>query len=148
LIIDLQNVFPENGKDTDQVLEKGLKSLKTCIDEKKDVPDAMQRYDLGSINFYYGVEGERNKNFKKGYGIAHIIAKRDEEGKTIAQLKGQKGVEVAEKVVEAIAKGNIIKVLEGNQTVWIEYKNYIAVLSFNKDGKEETWLLTGFKVIT
>ncbi len=46
--------------------------------EKLIVKNAMFRPDIGNIDFVWGVPGNGNK-FKHGYGIAHIIAKRNSE---------------------------------------------------------------------
>lgn len=146
LITSIQIQIPETNNPNNEI-KKGLKALEFVVENRNDYPDAMRRYDIGKINFYYGTEGNANKKFKGGYGISHIVAKRDWEAENIPSLSNQKGIEVAKKMVEVIAKGDIIKVIENKSTIWIEYDEYIAVLSLQNNGNQEVWLLTGFKII-
>lgn len=111
----------------------GLNAMDKVITEQADVMNAMFRPDLGNVTFYWGNPGNPNKGFAGGAGIAHIIAKR--------------GTEVARKMVEVIAKGDIVKKYgpKDGERVNISYDNSTAVLSLYKYGNKETWLLTGWK---
>lgn len=98
----------------------------------------MKRDDVGGISFYYGTSGT-GKKFKKGYSIAHIIAKRNSENGN--------GIETAKKLVEVIDKGTEVERQEsqngdGEARLKIHYDGYKAVLSLSRD--KNTWLLTGW----
>ena len=113
--------------------------MQKVINTHEDVENAMYREDVGNIDFVWGTPG-RGKNFKRGYGVSHIIAKRDSENGT--------GVETANKLVEVIAKGEITGRQEGlgesgEPRIKLGYDNYTAVLSMPNN--DNTWLLTGFE---
>lgn len=99
----------------------------------------MYRDDTGNIDFVWGREGTGAK-FKHGYGLAHIIAKRNSENGN--------GIETAKKLVEVIAKGTKVERQEsqngdGEARLKIHYDGYTAVLSLSRD--KNTWLLTGWE---
>ena len=101
------------------------------------VHGAMHRPDIGYIDFLWGTPGKGAK-FKKGYGLAHILAKHGAES----------GEGILAKIVETIAKGTDIeeqKALhgQGEKRIRIHYDGYTAVLSSAK-GKN-SWLLTGWE---
>lgn len=101
------------------------------------VHGAMHRPDIGYIDFLWGAPGKGAK-FKKGYGLAHILAKHGAES----------GEGILAKIVETIAKGTDIeeqKALhgQGEKRIRIHYDGYTAVLSSAK-GKN-SWLLTGWE---
>ncbi|MBQ9405989.1 MAG: hypothetical protein IJU37_04525 [Desulfovibrio sp.] len=99
---------------------------------------------------------ERKKApFYKGHGISHIIAKRDWEGEHIKEFKGQKGLDVALKLVEVIAKGTTGTTKEGKKNVTKD--GYIAIFDKDTDASsltdilptgQEYWVLSGFKIAT
>ena len=80
--------------------------------------------------FRWGEPGSGPK-FGGGSGLSHIIAKH--------------GIEVVEDVVETVAKGKIVKVADDTKKLLVERGNNRAVLALIKDGKRETWLLTGYE---
>ena len=97
----------------------------------------MHRDDIGDIDFLWGKEGDPARNYKKGYGISHIIARRNQEG--------QDGVEMAMLMPEVIMRGEK-EVSAGGVKIKLRYNNYVAVLTNNRDGQNVPhWLLTGFK---
>jgi hypothetical protein len=61
-------------------IQSGIDALRQIADGKDEVRDAMQRPELveyggtSGITFYWGDEGNINKNFKGGYGFAKIVA--------------------------------------------------------------------------
>ena len=57
-------------------IENGINAINKVLDTKQSVPAAMTRPELGDITFDYGYEGDPNRNYKKGFGISHIIARR------------------------------------------------------------------------
>ncbi len=126
-------------------LLKAVEALKTVLENKKEVQNAYFREDLGEIAFVFGQMGEEDKNFKGGFGISHIIAKREWEGQNVTELKGQSGFEFMLELVGVLAKGKIKPFNEGSEKRFVEYGNKTAILALNKEGQKMTWLLTGFE---
>lgn len=69
--------------------------------EKLIVKNAMFRSDIGNVDFVWGIPENGNK-FKHGYGIAHIIAKRNSENGS--------GIETVKKIVEVIARAKSVNI--------------------------------------
>lgn len=134
---NIENENIANGKKAiDELIDKADKNLGA---ENLSIKNAMYRSDLGYIDFVWGKSGEGPK-FKKGYGLAHIIAKRDAESGN--------GKEVAYELVNVLAKGTEIEIqrvqnVSGNDRIRIFYNNYTAVLSESPEGNR--WLLTGWE---
>ncbi len=126
-------------------ITNGLIALEKSISSKRDVFEAFHRVDIGNISLIYGNEGDKNKNFKGGYGISHIIAKRNDEFEK--GLTNENGVEVCKKIIETIVLGSIRKTVEAKQTIHIELNDYEAVLSLNWQGNKVTWIITGYKIL-
>lgn len=125
----------------------GKKAIKTLMQQAKDNPNskdltitnAMYRTDIGNIDFVWGVEGTGEK-FKKGYGLSHIIAKRN--------FENNNGLQIANKLVEVIAKATEVETqtsLQGtkNNRIKLKFDGYTAVLSQSENGNH--WLLTGWE---
>lgn len=145
-------------------IQRGKDAMRRVIAQHVNEPKAMYRKDLGWIAFYWGKAGQeppefedqkemrewwnglKNKHglFGGGYGISHIIAKRDWEGKHIKSLIGQKGEDVAMKMVDVIAKGNITK---SGQRVKIIDAEYEANLETKYYERERIWVLSGMRRI-
>lgn len=99
--------------------------MAVVLQTKRDVKAAMYRDDVGDIDFIYGTPGKGSK-FKKGYGIAHIKAKRDSENGS--------GIDTLNKLVEVIAKGTDTEIQHANGSngeyrLKIHYDGYTAILS-------------------
>ncbi len=140
IAISQSNYYSKEKKDFLNI-QSGIWSLKKVITQQIDAPGAMHRYDLKDVNeitFVWGEPGNIEQKFKGGHGISHIIAKRDAETGN--------GLDVAIKLVEVIAKGELYKEVAAKDTVHVIYNGYEAVLSKSKFGQKETWLLTGWKV--
>ena len=58
--------------------QKAINALKRVIKTKTDEENAFF-CSFGPVCLKYGEPGDPEKNFRKGYGISHIIAKRDYE---------------------------------------------------------------------
>lgn len=129
---------PKSKEEIEANIRRGTAAMEKVIAGHVDVENAMYRDDVGSISFYWGEPGRGNK-FKKGRGISHIIAKRD--------FESGNGVRTAHKMVEVLAKGDVIERQEANlgSRVLVEYDDHTAVLSLYKDGNRNTWLLTGWE---
>lgn len=138
---------PESNQDevnkkavsVEENIANGQKAIERIIETHEDIENAMYRDDTGNIDFVWGREGTGAK-FKHGYGLAHIIAKRNSENGN--------GIETAKKLVEVIAKGTKVERQEsqngdGEARLKIHYDGYTAVLSLSRD--KNTWLLTGWE---
>lgn len=136
---------PESNQDevnkkavsVEENIANGKKAIEKVISEHSDAIDAMTRDDVGGISFYYGTPGT-GKKFKKGYGIAHMIAKRNSEG-----LDGETFVK---RLPEVIAKGKITEqqTAPNGDRVLVKYGDITTVLSLYKDGNRQTWVVTGW----
>lgn len=149
----------EQPRSVENNIRRGSNALRRVMISHSPELMAMFRKELGWIGFEWGTEGEAPPEFKDheefrqwqktgrkpydmgGHGIAHIIAKRDWEGKHIQQFKGQKGADLIEKIVEAIAKGAVK--IKGLKAVIIWQGMEIALA---KKGNKSApyWLLTGY----
>lgn len=118
-------------------VQQGIHSLRKAFFENVDVQHAMYRKGLGEVSFKLGETGDASKNYKGGWGLNHIVAKRNGEGLN--------GFDVVIKLVEVIAKGEIEKEVAAKKTLHISFDGYEAVLSKDFNGEEETWLLTGWQ---
>ena len=110
--------------------------MRTVVATHQDVPNAMNRPDIGTIDFVWGKAGQGAK-FKKGNGIAHILAKHVPES----------GAQLLDRIVETIAKGDVIQEkTAGGSTqsrLVLEHNGYVALLSMNDESGG--WLLSGWE---
>ncbi len=116
----------------------GLKSLKNALLNKSEICNGIFRKDVGNIGLYFGEVGDVTKNYKGGNGLSHIVSKRFAEGFD--------GYDVILKLIETIVTGKVVKTVDVKKTIHIEKDGYEAVLSEDKFGNEEIWLLTGWKI--
>ena len=126
----------------------GNAAVKSLIEQAKTsknpeslvIENAMYRSDIGYIDLKWGTPGKGAK-FKHGYGLAHIIAKRNAEVGN--------GEAVAYKLVEVIAKATDGEQQSNNQStpgserIKLHFDGYTAILSKNQEANK--WLLTGWK---
>lgn len=136
-VFDENKKRPEDNAGVEANIAKGQKAMRDVIEQHKDARNAMERSDVGSISFYYGTPGTGSK-FKRGYGISHIIAKRDSEG-----LNGK---EFAMSLPEVIARGEVAdrQTAPNGDRLLIKHAATTVVLSLYKDGNAETWVVTGW----
>ena len=132
-----QDEVNKKAVSVEENIANGKKAIEKVISEHSDAIDAMTRDDVGGISFYYGTPGT-GKKFKKGYGIAHMIAKRNSEG-----LDGETFVK---RLPEVIAKGKITErqTAPNGDRVLVKYGDITTVLSLYKDGNRQTWVVTGW----
>ena len=83
-----------------------------------------------AITFRWGKPGSGPK-FRGGSGLSHIIAKH--------------GIEVMEDVVETISKGKIVRGPDNPGRLLMKNGENIAVIALIKEGKRESWVLTGYE---
>jgi len=127
----------QNGR---SAVDQMIHMAENGVDPAQNViRNAMYRSDLGSIDFVWGEPGTGEK-FKHGYGLSHIIAKRNAETGN--------GEDVAFSIVDAIAKAPVYDEQHSNQVsddyyrVRLFYNDTTVVLS--KEPDKNSWLLTGW----
>lgn len=132
-------LFGDSAEEDTRVQEniaRGKKAMRTVVATHQDVPNAMNRPDIGTIDFVWGKAGQGAK-FKRGNGIAHILAKHVPES----------GAQLLDQIVETIAKGNVIQEkTAGGSTqsrLVLEHNGYVALLSMNDESGG--WLLSGWE---
>lgn len=140
--VNRYQVKPMSERAIERNIQRGNQAVKYILREHANGNDAtvhgaMHRTDIGYVDFLWGAPGKGAK-FKKGYGLAHILAKHGAES----------GEGILAKIVETIAKGTDIeeqKALhgQGEKRIRIHYDGYTAVLSSAR-GKD-SWLLTGWE---
>lgn len=112
-------------------IANGKKALERVIETHEDVENAMYREDVGDIDFVWGNEGTKEKDYENGYGIAKIIKKH--------------GKEDAMKIPSVIATGNVVKRSENRMTIdSADDTGMRVIIRFDWDGKRRNWLLTGY----
>ena len=126
-------------------LRKALAALNKVVKEQTDVDDAFF-CEFGSVCLKFGSQGVPN-DFKKGFGIAHIIAKRDYEHKINPGKFPETGIEVARKLMAVIVYGTVAKTVPSKQCIHLQKDGFEAVISQNWHGDKVNWLLTGWKQI-
>ena len=102
---------------------------------------------LGPVCLKYGNPGSPDNNFKKGYGIIHIVAKRDHEHLSDPKRFPETGLQVARKLMDVVVNGKISKTVPAKQCVHLQKDGFEAVISQNWYGNKVNWLLTGWKEI-
>lgn len=122
-------------------LKSGMDAMKRVMEEQVSVPDAMWRDDVGSITFDYGAIGNRQKDYRGGWGASKIAAKRTE----VDNIDGDDFVR--RRVPEIIANGKLKEMWgpHSARRAEIEDKTGRVSLSLRRDGSRETWLVTGFE---
>ena len=126
--------------------QKALEALNKVVKTGFDIEDAFF-CALGSVCLKYGNPGTLEKGFKKGFGISHIIAKRDYEHTIDPERFKETGLQVAKKLMDVIVYGKIIKTVPAKQCVHLQKDGFEAVISQNWHGDKVNWLLTGWKEI-
>ncbi|GAA7683739.1 hypothetical protein BON254_06890 [Helicobacter pylori] len=126
---------------------KPKEALEKLLQEKSgQVAGAAYRDDLGGIDFVWGKDG------KDGYGLAHILEKREKQytrlGLNAEQIK-ERTDELVKSIPEVIENGtlfkddlgrvsvelNDVKVGLTNQWFGNDLKNHLIVTSYERDGK-------------
>ncbi|MFP6123122.1 DUF3519 domain-containing protein [Helicobacter pylori] len=135
------------GKNYAEFALKPKEALEKLLQEKNgQVAGAAYRDDLGGIDFVWGKDG------KDGYGLAHILEKREKQytrlGLNAEQIK-ERTDELVKSIPEVIENGtlfkddfgrvsvelNDLKVGLTNQWFSNDLKNHLIVTSYERDGK-------------
>ncbi len=115
-------------------LATGRFAADKVLSDHGDISDAMYRPDVGSITFNYGTPGNPAAAFKGGSGFSHVEAKH--------------GPEVAREVVpRTLAYGRLDRMYgpPNARRTDIAHEDGKVTLSLFRDGKRETWVITGFE---
>ncbi|GMO48617.1 MAG: hypothetical protein Ta2B_30320 [Termitinemataceae bacterium] len=67
------------------------------------------------------------------------------ENKGLYHIGYRRGADTVKNVIRTVTEGNISRVSSAKKTVTLEFKGYEAVLSLDENGKNKTWLLTGWQ---
>ncbi|MCQ2983644.1 DUF3519 domain-containing protein, partial [Helicobacter pylori] len=137
----------EFGTNYPEFALKPKEALEKLLQEKNgQVAGAAFRDDLGGIDFVWGKDG------KDGYGLAHILEKREKQytrlGLNAEQIK-ERTDELLKSIPEVIENGtlfkddlgrvsvglNDVKVGLTNQWFGDDLKNHLIVTSYERDGK-------------
>lgn len=121
-------------------VRSGKAAINKVLETQGSVVNAMYRQGVGEITFDYGHPGDPNRNYKKGYGISHVVARR-------GLTENLKVDDFLNEMVETIATGEISQIYGtaegGNPRVNIEKDGLIVSLSQERFGQKETWLISG-----
>jgi hypothetical protein len=130
---------PPDSPATAQMTARAASAIDHVIATEGSVVGAIRRDDLGPITIDWGEVGNPAKGFSDGWGVSHIIARRNLEG-----LDGERFVR--EVVPHVLAEGAIVARYgpQGGERVNIVLGNAQATLSLYRYRERETWLLTSF----
>ena len=132
------NLISENIKNGNSALDRLFAEAENSDNAEALIEkNAMFRTDLGDIDFMWGKPG-KGADFHSGFGIAHIVAKRNAEN--------GRGIETAYEMVDVIAKATQGEIQRSagsdNCRIRLHYNGNTAVLSAQNDSNK--WLLTGW----
>lgn len=114
---------------------KGKAAVDLLLKEKQGfVKDAFSRDDIGGISLVWGEAGRPNT--EEGYGIAHIIRRRQELGQNLEKVLND--------LQEVVEKGNITIKKNGRFYIKLGEKAVVVKPTFNK--KKLQFVLTAFEV--
>ena len=88
--------------------------------------------EVGPIDFVWGKPGNPEKEYKNGYGLAHIIAKH--------------GIETANRLPSILKRARTIERPENRNRIILRDEPYEAVISLDYYQKKKTWVLTAYEL--
>lgn len=130
-------------KDTDANIRRGRAAMNRALVEKADVRRAMYRNDIGWIDFVWGSTGRvlPNGKTKGAMGLAHVIESRmRKDGMSRDEVVGM----LIGRVVETIARGEVLRTVEGGKTKRLEVSLQGNIVQLVKSKGSNTWVLTAF----
>lgn len=110
-------------------IARGTRAVRRAMATQADVPNAMNRKELGAIDFPWGTPGHAAQDYAGGFGISHILAKH-----------GRRDVLA---LPQALALGKISAHPTDPLKRFVDHGNYRAVVV--KDNRRSVWVLTGFE---
>ena len=102
---------------------------KLLTEQGGHVPAAIHKEDVGDIDFVWGQTG------KDGYGLAHIVERRNGQG-----IDGE---EFVRQIPRLIAEGEVLRGKAGDR-LYISDNKETAVVRLDYDGDKATWLVTAY----
>lgn len=124
-----QKAEDKKAASEEENIANGKKAIDKILETHGEVKGAMERPEVGAIDFVWGEEGTKAKQNKDGFGIAKILLKH-----------GKKAIEM---IPEVIAKGDYEESSAGDRVYFI-LDGYRAVVRLTWDGRKKTWLVTNF----
>ena len=126
--------------------QKAIKALNRVVKMKTDIDNAFF-CSFGPVCLKYGEPGNPEKNYSKGYGISHIIAKRDYEHAMDNKAFPETGLQLVKKLMDVIVYGKVAKIVPSKQCIHLQKDGLEAVISQNWHGDKVNWLLTGWRQV-
>ncbi len=112
---------------------KPSEAIKHLLNVKNGyVPNAIHKEGIGDIDFVWGEAGKS----KGGYGLAHIIRRRNEEG--------YDGEEFVKQLPDIIKNGKVYKKEGHTNRIYIGTENIEAAVKLEWEDKERVWLVSGY----
>ena len=106
-------------------------AIEKLLQEKSGyVSGAIYKEGIGDIDFIYGKPG------KKGYGLVHIIERRNKQG-----INGE---EFVREIPKIIRQGVVYDILGASDRKYILSNNKEAIIRLDWDGEQRNWLLTAY----
>ncbi len=121
-------------------IQRGRNAMRRVLSEQQDVLNAMERQDVGWIDFVW----ERLDARGNSRGIKHLLDRRAAEDHAVQSAFSPD--ETAEKMVEVIARGKIANPHMEHGAVEIDHEGFRVVLA-RAGKKNNAWLITGFAKI-
>lgn len=123
------------GKSYTEFSGKPSEAIEHLLNEKQGhVPAAINKEGVGDIDFVWGEPG--GKGTGGGYGLAHIIRRRDDEG--------QDGKAFVKELPSLIENGKVYEKEDYKDRIYIGTTDKEVAIRLNWDGKERTWLVSGY----
>lgn len=111
------------------------KAIEKLLKEKRGyVPGAIYKKGIGLIDFVWGIAGEAGT--EKGYGLAHIIRRRNEQGIN--------GVRFVKQIPSIIKYGTVYNPPDVRDRVYVESEDKQAVIRLDWNNQERQWLVTAY----
>ena len=122
---------PDSAEVQAAEIGKGKSAIKRCLEEKRDIPDAVSRGDIGLISILYGSPVDTPEG--KAWGLSHFAHRKD----------------TLEHLPETLVRGKAEKPYQDGQKRNIVFGKYTAVLTLSNDPKKppkpQRWILTAFQ---
>ena len=109
-------------------IDRGRVAISRILHNHDERPAAMHRDEIGDIDFIWGREGTRARNYEDGFGISKILLKH---GRTAVDM-----------IPQVIARGNITR--QTDDKVIIEHEGYLSVIKLKWNNESKTWLVTNY----
>lgn len=136
------------GRQRTSSLQEAKSVFNEVVQTGQSVVGKLFREDIGDITIDFGTVGNPNKGFKKGRGLAKILAKRASEGLDAEDF-------VLNALPQVVSQGKLVRLYgpANGRRADIKLGNDVAVFSLfrrvltgsGKKDVRETWLLTGWR---